>query len=261
MSRIQLAFDRSRDEGRSALLTYIMAGDPSLPTSETLALACERGGADLLELGIPVRNPIADGPEIQAAGVRSLRAGTRPRDVLALAARLRRKTEIPIILTTYMNPVFSMGLDNFAAKCSESGVDGVIVADMSPEESDKIRSSFDANGVEHVQLVAPSTPEDRARAIGRASRGFLYVVARSGTTGVHADIPPELAERLRRLRHSTTLPLAVGFGISTKDQVRAVARMGADGVVVGSAIVQAIREGSKAEAIEAFVRNLATGLK
>ncbi len=261
MGRIQVAFRRSRGDGRSALLVYIMAGDPTLSRSETLALACERGGADLLELGIPFSNPIADGAEIQAAGLRSLRAGTRPCDVLDLATRLRRKTEIPIILTTYMSPVRGMGLAAFAARCAEAGVDGVIVPDLSLEESDEMRSNLDAHGVEHIQLVAPSTPGHRARAIGRASRGFLYVVARSGTTGAHVGIPPGLATRLRLLRRCTTLPLAVGFGISTKDQVHAVARMGADGVAVGSATVRTIREDSRPEAVEAFVRDLAVGVK
>ncbi len=261
MTRIQLAFRKARDDGRAALLAYLMAGDPTLSMSETLALACARAGADLLELGVPFSDPIADGVEIQAAGVRSLRAGTRPRDVLTLAGRLRRKTEVPIVLMTYMNPVLAMGLDDFASKSSEAGVDGVIVPDLSLEESDEVRSVFDAHGVDHIQLVAPSTPEDRARAVGDASRGFLYVVARYGTTGTHADLSPQLEERLRVLRRCTSLPLAVGFGVSTRDQVRTVARMGADGVVIGSAIVQKIGEDPNPEAVESFVRGLAAGVK
>src|SRR5712692_1895746 len=261
MGRIDAAFRRSRDDGRSALLIYIMAGDPTLPKSETLALACERGGAELLELGIPFSNPIRDGSGIQAATVRSLRAGTRPRDVLALATCLRRRTEIPIILTTYMSPVRGMGLAAFASQCSKADVDGVIVPDLSLEESDEMRSNLDGHGVEYIQLVAPSTPGHRARSIGRASRGFLYVVARSGTTGAHADIPLDLETRLRLLRRCTSLPLAVGFGISTRDHVHAVARMGADGVAVGSATVRTIREDSRPEAVEAFVRDLYAGVK
>jgi tryptophan synthase alpha chain len=261
VSRIQLAFRRTREEGRSALLTYIMAGDPTVATSETLALACQRGGADLLELGIPYADATADGPEIRAAGIRSLRAGTRPRDVFDLATRLRRKTEIPILLMTYVKPILSIGPDAFASECSEAGVDGVIVPDLPFEETDEVRTRLDACGVEHVQLIAPSIPEARARAIGRASRGFVYVVSRSGTTGERADIPSDLAERLRVLRGCTSLPLAVGFGISTREQVRAVARMGADGVVVGSAIVGTINDDPRPEAIEAFVRDLAIGVR
>jgi tryptophan synthase alpha chain len=238
-----------------------MAGDPSVATSGTLALACVRGGADLLELGIPFNNSIVDGPEIRAAGVRSLRAGTRPRDVLALATRLRRETEIPILLTTYVSPVLAMGPHAFAHECREAGVDGVIVPDLSFEESEEVRSNLDACGVEHVQLVRPSLSQDRARAIGRGSRGFLYIVARSGATGEQADIPGDLAERLRLLRRWTSLPLVVGFGISTRDQVRAVSQMGADGVVVGSAIVRTIREDPTPEKVEAFVRELAMGVR
>jgi tryptophan synthase alpha chain len=261
VSRIESAFRRCREDERSALLTYIMAGDPTVAISGTLALECERGGADLLEIGVPCVDPVADGPEIRAASIRSLSAGTRPRDVLALVARLRRKSEIPILLITYADPVLAMGADSFASQCSEAGVDGVIVPDLSIEESGEVRSKLDAHGVEHVQLVAPSIPEDRVRAISRASRGFLYVVARSGATGTRSDIPPKLADRLRFLRRCTSLPLAVGFGISTTEQVRAVTRTGADGVAVGSAIVRTIRDDPRPESVEAFVRDLAVGAK
>lgn len=237
-----------------------MAGDPDLARCEQHALACIRGGANLLELGIPFSDPIADGPEIQAAGQRALNAGTRPADVLELAARLRRESDVPLVLMTYLNPVLAMGLKPFATRASAAGVDGVIVPDLSLEESGEVRDVLDAAQVDLIQLVAPSTPEGRARAIGAASRGFLYVVARYGTTGTRAGLPTELGPRLTALRRETSLPLAVGFGVSTPEHVRALAALGADGVVVGSAIVSEIAHASRPEDVEAFVGGLASGL-
>ncbi len=238
-----------------------MAGDPDLARSERHALACIRGGANLLELGIPFSDPIADGPEIQAAGQRALNAGTRPADVLDLAARLRRASDVPLVLMTYMNPILAMGLKPFAIRASAAGVDGVIVPDLSLEESGELRDVLDATQVDLIQLVAPSTPDGRARAIGAASRGFLYAVARYGTTGTRTGLPTELGPRLTALREQTSLPLAVGFGVSTRDHVRALAALGADGVVVGSAIVTEIARAPNSEAVEAFVADLASGLR
>ncbi len=234
-----------------------MAGDPDLATSERLALACIRGGANLLELGIPFSDPIADGPEIQAAGQRALEAGTRPRDVLELAARLRRESDVPLVLMTYMNPILAMGMKRFAEQSASAGVDGVIVPDLSLEESTELRGTLDDVYLDLIQLVAPSTEEPRAAAIGAASRGFLYVVARYGTTGVRSDLPEDLRARLAALHRVSPLPLAVGFGVSTPDHVRALVSSGADGIVVGSAIVRKAAEGSDAHGVEEFVRALA----
>ncbi len=238
-----------------------MAGDPSLAATETLALACERGGADVLELGIPFSDPIADGPEIQRAGQRALKAGTRPRDVIDLVSRLRGNADLPLVLMTYMNPVLAMGLDTFAKRAADAGVDGVIVPDLSLEDSDEVREVLDARGVDHVQLVAPSTDEARAKAIGRASRGFLYVVTRYGTTGTRDALPEDLGARLGILRRVTSLPLAVGFGVTTPDHVRSLAAAGADGVVVGSAIVKFAAEDARPAAVEKFVAGLASALR
>ena len=238
-----------------------MAGDPSLAATETLALACERGGADVLELGIPFSDPIADGPEIQRAGQRALKAGTRPRDVIDLVSRLRGNADLPLVLMTYMNPVLAMGLDTFAKRAADAGVDGVIVPDLSLEDSDEVREVLDARGVDHVQLVAPSTDEARAKEIGRASRGFLYVVARYGTTGTRDALPEDLGARLGILRRVTSLPLAVGFGVTTPDHVRSLVAAGADGIVVGSAIVKFAAEDARPAAVEKFVAGLASALR
>lgn len=260
MSRIKDAFARARKEERAALVAYLMAGDPDLDTSEKLALACVRGGANLLELGLPFSDPIADGPEIQAAGQRALKAGTRPGDVLELVARLRRASDVPLLVMTYLNPILSMGLERFADRSAAAGVDGVIIPDLSLEESPEVSDVLDAAQVDLVQLVAPSTAEARARAIGAASRGFVYVVARYGTTGVRSELPEDLRARLATLHGTTSLPLAVGFGVSTPDHVRTLAAAGADGVVVGSAIVRRAAEAADPKAVEAFVRGLASGV-
>ena len=261
MTRIAGTFGAARGQERAALLAYLMAGDPRIETTEALAHACVRGGVDVLELGVPFSDPIADGPDIQAASARSLKGGTKPRDVLALAARLRSVLKVPIVLMTYANPILAMGIDGFAKNAKDAGVDGVIVPDLPLEESNEIRQVLDAHGIDHIQLVAPSTPEDRARAIGQASRGFLYVVARYGTTGVRAALPDEIAARIQVLRRATRLPLAVGFGVSNAEHVRSLTRMGADGVVVGSAIVRRVAEDPRPEAIEQFVAELAEGLR
>lgn len=260
MSRIPDAFARARKEERAALVAYLMAGDPDLDTSEKLALACIRGGANLLELGVPFSDPIADGPEIQAAGQRALKAGTRPRDVLDLAARLRRESDVPLVLMTYLNPILALGTKAFAARAAAAGVDGVIVPDLSLEESGELGGILEAAHLDLIQLVAPSTPDARARAIGAASRGFLYVVARYGTTGTRTGLPDDLGPRLAALRSETTLPLAVGFGVSTSDHVRALTALGADGIVVGSAIVSQAARGARPDDLESFVAGLASGL-
>ncbi len=261
MSRIKDAFERARKEHRAALVTYLMAGDPDLGVSEKLALACVRGGANLLELGLPFSDPIADGPEIQAAGQRALKAGTRPKDVLDLAARLRRESDVPLLVMTYLNPVLAMGLEPFANRATAAGVDGLIVPDLSLEESADVRRVLDGDGIDLVQLVAPSTTEPRARSIGAASRGFVYVVARYGTTGIRSELPEDLRDRIEVLHRATPLPLAVGFGISTPDHVRTLAAAGADGVVVGSAIVRKAAEAADPKAIESFVSSLSNAVR
>ncbi|HYS71214.1 MAG TPA: tryptophan synthase subunit alpha [Thermoplasmata archaeon] len=260
MTRIARAFERARIGHRAALITYLMAGDPDLRRTDALALACEAGGADILELGIPFSDPIADGPEIGEAGQRSLRGGTRPGDVLSLAASLRTRTEIPLVVMTYLNPVLAMGVEAFAERVADAGVDGLLIPDVSSQISDELRDALDRAGVDHVQLVAPATPPDRATAIARASRGFLYVVARHGTTGIRSKLPEDIENRIASLHRVTNLPLGVGFGVSTRDHVRTLASWGADGIVVGSAIVRFAAENPDPDRLRDFVADLAAGL-
>lgn len=260
MSRLPGAFAAARQEGRAALVAYLMAGDPDLRHTEAFARACEQGGADVIELGIPFSDPIADGPEIQRAGQRSLRSGTRSRDVIGLAASLRRHSEIPLVLMSYANPIYAMGLETFAEQVRDAGVDGVIVPDLSWEDSDEISEALEGCGLDGIQLVAPSTSVERAAAIAESSQGFLYVVSRFGTTGARPDLSDDLPARISDLHHVTDLPLAVGFGVTTAAHVRALAGAGADGIVVGSAIVRRVGEGAEPEAIARFVAELTASL-
>jgi len=218
-----------------------MAGDPSLAETERLVIEAERRGADVVELGVPFSDPLADGPVIQRAGMRALAAGTSLARVLESIATLRTKVHLPLVLMTYYNPVLAFGLKGFARTAVDAGADGVIVPDLPYEESEPLRAETEPAGLDVVQLVAPTSPPARVKAIARVSRGFIYVVSLTGVTGERRELPPDLDGQLRMLRLVTTKPVCVGFGVSTPEQVAAVGRI-ADGVVVGSAIVRAIEQ-------------------
>jgi tryptophan synthase alpha chain len=262
--RLASAFAAARARGEAALVAYVMGGDPDLATSKAVALACVEGGADVLEIGMPFSDPIADGPTIQRAAERALAAGTRLSDCLALAAAVRARSDAGIALMGYVNPVLSYGLERFFADAARSGVDAVILPDVPPEESGEIRALADAAGVKVVSLLAPtSTPARRAAAAGAAS-GFLYFVSVTGVTGARTALPEDLAARVAEVRAASPVPVVVGFGVGTPEQAREVARI-ADGVVVGSAIVSRVaEEGSRrerAERVGKFVRSLKRAMK
>ena len=239
MSRIDATFERLRAGGERALVVYFMAGDPSLAETERLVIEAERRGADVVELGVPFSDPLADGPVIQRAGARALAAGTTLSRVLEQVASLRARVRVPLVLMTYYNPVLAFGLKAFARTAVDAGADGVIVPDLPHEESEPLRSEAEPAGLDVIHLVAPTSPPARAKAIARVSRGFVYVVSLTGVTGERRDLPKDLDAQVRTLRLVTTKPVCVGFGVSTPEQVVAVARV-ADGVVVGSAIVRAV---------------------
>jgi tryptophan synthase alpha chain len=239
--RIAAAFRRAREEGRAAFIPFLTAGDPDADTTRSLVLALARRGADLIELGIPFSDPLADGATIQRASQRALRGGFTPRRALALAADLRRTCDVPLILMSYANPIFSLGEDAFAAAAAEAGVDGLIVPDLPPEEGEGLRAACGRHRVATIAMIAPTTPPARISLLCRASRGYVYYVALRGVTGARTTMPPDLAAGIARVRAVTDLPVAAGFGIGTPEQVRAVARE-ADAVIVGSAIVGAIEE-------------------
>jgi len=258
--RIADAFARARAGGRPALIPYITAGDPDLGSSHALVLALARGGADLIELGVPFSDPIADGPINQRAAERALRNGTTLPDVIALAGKLARVGAPPLVLFTYYNPIHRMGLAAFAAAAREAGVAGVLVTDLPPEEAGPLRAALDGSGVDLIYLLAPTSAPERIALVAREARGFLYFISRTGVTGVRDALPPGLEEQVRRVRAATALPVAVGFGISEPKQVREVAAF-ADGVVVGSALVRLIEEAGAApdlpQRVEDFCRRLA----
>jgi len=258
--RVRATFARCRAAGRPALVTYVMGGDPDLPASLELALACARGGADILEIGMPFSDPIADGPVIQRASERSLKAGTTAAGCLELAAQLRRKLpDTPVALMGYLNPVLTMGPDAFFGRCAEAGADAAILPDLPVEEAEDFRALAKKHGVGLVFLIAPTSTPARARAALDASTAFAYFVSVTGVTGARAALPAETAARLDELRRPEGPPVVVGFGVSTAEQVRALGDH-ADGVVVGSAIVSRIAEpgaaAERAARVEAFVRSL-----
>ncbi|TMQ14943.1 MAG: tryptophan synthase subunit alpha [Candidatus Rokuibacteriota bacterium] len=240
MSRLEATFARLRARGERALMPYFTAGDPSLAETRRLVAEAERRGADVVELGVPFSDPLADGPVIQRAGARALAAGATLPRVLESVATLRAEgVRLPIVLFTYYNPVLAFGLKSFARTAADAGADGVIVPDLPYEEAEPLRAEAEPAGLDLVQLVAPTSTPSRVRAIARVSRGFIYVVSVLGITGERPQLPPDLDAQVRTLRLVTTKPLCVGFGVSTPEQVAAVGRV-ADGVIVGSAIVRLI---------------------
>ncbi len=255
-TRIDRAFARARTESRAALITYLMAGDSSAEASLSAARDCIRAGADLIELGFPFSDPIADGPTIQRAGERALASGTTLSKVLEIAASLRGfEPSTPIVLMGYLNPVMAMGLERFFTCAAEAGVDGVILPDLPQDEAVSLRAEAQRTGLSLIAMLAPtSTPARRASVLAHAS-GFTYFVSVTGVTGArteNADVSPHL----KAIRAESSVPVVVGFGIGTPEQARAAA-MHADGVVVGSAIVERI---SRGEPLEPFVRSLRAAL-
>jgi tryptophan synthase alpha chain len=242
MSRIESRFNALARAGRKALIPYVMAGDPSPGETVPLMQALVEAGADLIELGVPFSDPMADGPVIQAAGERALAHGVALHHVLEMVNRFRRQDpDTPVLLMGYLNPIEAMGYDAFADAAAAAGVDGVLTVDLPPEESAELLSALDRTGLDPIFLTAPTTREDRLERIARAARGFIYYVSLKGVTGSDALDTASVSEKLAKLRAFTPLPLGVGFGISTPE---AAARVGAlaDGVVVGSALVRRVGE-------------------
>jgi tryptophan synthase alpha chain len=241
---------------RAALMPYLMGGYPSIDESVAAGLAAADAGADLLELGIPFSDPLADGPVIHAAGTAALAAGATPHGVLGVCEQLAER--VPVVLMVYANIVFTAGASNFALRAAAAGASGLIVPDLPHDESGELREACDAEGLALVPLVAPTSTPERIAAIGADARGFVYTVSLTGTTGERDEINPDLAQTVERVRASTDVPVAVGFGISTGDQARTVAEI-ADGVIVGTRIVRAAGEGGAA-AVGEVVAELAAAL-
>ena len=241
MSRITETFAQLKAAGRPGLVTYITAGDPSLARTRDLLFALARAGADVIELGVPFSDPLADGPVIQRATERALAAGTTLDAVLGLVAEVRAELPTPIVLFTYANPIVRMGFEVFAQRAAEAGVDGVLLLDVPIEEAAEVQSLLDARDIDTIFLLSPTTTPERIRDAARLGRGFLYAISRLGVTGVRDRLADGADALVARIKRETSLPLALGFGISHPDHVQAVGRW-ADAAVVGSGLVQVIAE-------------------
>jgi tryptophan synthase alpha chain len=247
----------SENGKRAALMPYLMGGFPSIEESVAAGLAAADAGADLLELGIPFSDPLADGPVIHAAGTAALAAGATPHGVLGVCERLSAR--VPVVLMVYANIVLTAGASAFALRAAAAGASGLIVPDLPHDEAGALRAACDAEGLALVPLVAPTTTPERIAAIGADARGFVYTVSLTGTTGERDEVSADLADTVARVRASTDVPVAVGFGISTPEQARSVAEL-ADGVIVGSRVVRAAGEGGAA-AVGSVVAELARALR
>jgi len=241
MSRIDAAFDRLRGERRTGLVTYVTAGDPSLERTVEVLTALDRAGADLIEVGVPFSDPLADGPVIQRACERALAAGATLDRILDVVGAVRASLRAPIVLFSYANPIYRMGFESFAARAASAGVDGVLALDIPVEEAGPIRSALVEHGLDPIYLLSPTTTPERARAAGALGRGFLYLISRAGVTGARESLAAGLPAMAARVREVTRLPLAVGFGLSRPEHLRAVSGV-ADAAVVGSALVSVIAE-------------------
>ncbi|MGB8166152.1 MAG: tryptophan synthase subunit alpha [Chthoniobacteraceae bacterium] len=259
-NRIDRKFADLRSAGKKALIAYISAGDPNLDATRDLAWALEQAGVDILELGVPFSDPLADGVVNQLAAARALAAGTTVHGVLDCIRAVRAKSELPIVLYTYINPIYRYGFELFHRDAEAAGVDGLLILDLPPDEDEQNAELAQHTGLKRIRLIAPTTPDARIAQLTAGAGGFIYYVSREGVTGERSDVASTLPERVAAIRATTALPIAVGFGISNADHVRQVA-LHADAIVVGSAIVKQIAEyGQSPELIArltAFIRPLA----
>lgn len=265
MSRLQQAFARARAENRAAFVAYVCAGDPDFETSVEICRALLANGVDILELGVPFSDPLADGLTNQLAAQRALEGGMTASRVFELVRRVREFSQAPIVFYTYYNLVFSNGVDAYVRAAKSADVDGILTLDLPPEEAGEVAAACRAHGVETVFIIAPTTPDERIATIAEATTGFIYYVSREGVTGVRDQVASNIPQAVARIRARTKLPMVVGFGIGTRAQVAEVAAH-ADGVVVGSALVNCVRDhlGDRAKivpAIAARAADLSAGVK
>jgi tryptophan synthase alpha chain len=246
MNRIVEKFASLKRDRKKGFIVYIGAGDPNLEATRKLAFAFDKAGVDILELGVPFSDPLADGVVNQLAAQRGLESGTTPPKLLKTVAAIRKQSQIPIVLYIYFNLIHKVGLEKFIAAAAKAGVDGLLVLDLPPEESDNYEALMKQAGLCHIYLVAPTTPEDRMEFIVKRGSGFIYYISREGVTGMQSKVASNLAQQVAKIRAHTNLPVAVGFGISTPEQAKTVASV-ADAVVVGSAVVNQIAQYGKSK--------------
>jgi tryptophan synthase alpha chain len=258
--RIAERFAQLSAAGELGIVAYITAGDPSLEASEKIVLAAAEAGADVIELGVPFSDPVADGPVIQRASDRALRGGATLAGVLDLVTRLRRRTQVPLVLFSYFNPILQMGIEKFASAAAEAGADGVLVTDLTPEEAGEYREELQKRNLDTIFLAAPTSTDARLTKISEATTGFLYLVSRTGVTGTRDALPAELPALVRRARKFTKLPIAIGFGISLPTHATVLGGI-ADAAVVGSALMAAVEKAGDGDAAAKAVAELVRGLK
>jgi tryptophan synthase alpha chain len=259
-SRISRRFAELNSAGELGIVAYITAGDPSLDATYKFVLALAEAGADVIELGVPFSDPLADGPTIQRASERALKAGASLAGVLELVRRVRETCQVPLVLFSYYNPILQMGLEKFAAAAAKAGADGVLVTDLTPEESGDYRRFIHAQNLDTVFLAAPTSDDERLQKISACSSGFLYLISRTGVTGAKDSLPDDLPGLVRRVRRFTELPIAVGFGISLPGHVSVLGGL-ADAAVVGSALVSEIEKAASIEAASASLSERVKVLK
>lgn len=256
MSRITSVFD----QGHKALIPYITVGYPDIEATLKVVSLLASNGADIIELGIPFSDPVADGITIQRASFHALQSGVTPKVCLKIAKELSQKTEIPLIFMTYFNPIFSYGLEEFCAACASSGVSGLIIPDLPPEEGSELEAITQRQGLDLIYLLAPTSTQERAKLVAKRSRGFIYLVSVTGVTGARDRLAADLETFVTRVRRVATQPLCVGFGISTAEQAKRVAKI-ADGVIVGSRLIQFMEaEDNFMSPVESFVKGLRQAL-
>jgi tryptophan synthase alpha chain len=260
MGRIAARFRELSSRGELGLVAYVTAGDPSLDATEQIVIAAADAGADVIELGVPFSDPVADGPTIQRASERALHAGTTLAGVIELVRRVRTRTQVPLILFSYFNPILQMGIEKFADAAAAAGADGALATDLTPEEAGEYRAAMHARGLDTIFLAAPTSTDERIAKIAECSSGFLYLISRTGVTGTRDALPEDLPALARRVRRCTKLPLAVGFGISRPEHVSVLGGI-ADAAVVGSAIVAEIEKARNAQEAAANVARLIGALK
>lgn len=255
MSRITSVFR----PGHKALIGYITAGYPDIKATPEIAVALAQNGCDIIELGIPFSDPLADGATIQKASYKALQNGTTPKICLEIARQINKNVNVPLAFMTYYNPVLNYGLEAFCRSCTEAGINGLIVPDLPPEEGEELETVTRQHDLDLIYLLAPTSTDERVDAVAEKSRGFIYLVSLTGVTGARDTLPPELEDFVKRVRNRARQPLCVGFGISSPEQARRVGAV-ADGVIVGSRLIQLIEEDKTLAALNSFVGSLRKAL-
>ena len=260
MGRIEKKFESLRVKNEKALIVYLTAGDPSLEITKKLIWGLEKAGVDILEIGVPFSDPTADGPVIQAASQRALKAGTTLPGILKMVAQVRKVSEIPVVLFGYFNPIFAYGVKKFAHAAHIAGIDGVLVVDLPYEEAEELRIHTDAAGIDFISLIAPTTGTERLNKIAAKASGFIYYISITGITGTAAPKITDIKNEVGKIRGITSLPVAVGFGISKPQQAKEISRL-ADGIVIGSAVVRLIDENKNSRDLVRIVSDYVSGIK